>query len=57
VDKRCSVCGRVSGAARTLDWSAEIVHNDKASTIRWACADCTRANVRAIEAKLAQRWW
>ncbi len=59
----CSVCGRradpqVDGAP-PLAWSAERVGigADGAAAMRWVCAQCTRDNVRAIEAKLDQQWW
>lgn len=58
-DAGCAVCGRAAeiDGSHPLDWSAEIVQTGPVKQTRWVCPDCTRTNVRAIEAKLDQEWW
>lgn len=51
----CAVCGRVADdpdAAR-VTWSLAREGEGE----QWACADCTRAHARGIEARLDAQWW
>jgi hypothetical protein len=41
-------------AVAPLHWSSE---TEADGNIALLCDDCTRANLRAIEAKLADGWW
>jgi hypothetical protein len=55
--RACTHCGAL--ATGTDDdqlppgWS--FVTNERG--IQWMCLDCTRTNVRSIEAKLPEEWW
>lgn len=52
----CSLCGRVAASDDDrLTWTVEVVGAGRVT--RWVCTDCTRENVRAIEAKLDPQWW
>ena len=54
--KYCARCGKVpEGEADDLPpgWSFGTGRRG----IEWMCLDCTRTNVRAIEAKLPEEWW
>jgi hypothetical protein len=44
-------------AARLLAWvySGSVVSSDRG--VGRLCTDCTRTNVRAIEARLDEDWW
>jgi len=57
----CAICGRVSDPERDgdppLGWCADVVEVRGGHRTRWVCANCTRAHVRSIEAKLDQQWW
>jgi hypothetical protein len=61
VDAMCSLCGRVADPMRDGDppmsWCADVVEAHGGKRTRWVCPECTRAHVRAIEAKLEQTWW
>ena len=56
----CSRCGAVPDAP-DADHSEELPPGWSFGTgrrgIEWMCLDCTRANVRNIEAKLPEEWW
>ena len=49
----CSYCGATADAA-PLGWLFE---TDAHRGDRYVCEQCTRTNVRAIEAKLDKEWW
>ncbi|TAM85918.1 MAG: hypothetical protein EPN43_10990 [Jatrophihabitans sp.] len=63
----CSLCGRVpdplaDGDPRApLGWCSDTAADDGGGhagrRTRWTCGPCTRDHLRAIEAKLEQRWW
>jgi len=54
----CSRCGTLAGdddasSEAPAGWSFATSRRG----IEWLCLDCTRANVRSIEAKLPEEWW
>ncbi|WP_343995792.1 hypothetical protein [Nocardioides dubius] len=56
----CSFCGASSattdpgsGDALPLTWSTGVENG----AVRYFCATCTRANLRAMEGKLDSAWW
>ena len=52
----CSRCGapvEADDGVLPAGWS--FVTDDRGTA--WLCLECTRANVRAIEAKLPEEWW
>lgn len=53
----CAVCAREAPAdpdgVPPLDWASEREGDAQV----WTCPECTRSNVRAIEAKLDRQWW
>ena len=54
--KFCSRCGTTpddDDAPVPAGWSFE----PSPRGIQWLCLECTRANVRSIEAKLPEEWW
>ena len=48
----CAWCGR-SAEAPPLTWTLQTT--DRGS--EWLCEECTRVNLRAVEAKLPTEWW
>ncbi len=50
----CSRCG-VDAGDDTLPAGWSLVTDERG--VGRLCADCTRANVRSIEAKLPEEWW
>ena len=57
MSRACTLCGtqatEVEGDQLPPGWS--LVTNERG--VQWLCLDCTRANVRSIEAKLPEEWW
>jgi hypothetical protein len=50
----CAHCGSTSdGGALPPGWS--LVTNERG--VGLMCVDCTRTNIRSIEAKLPEEWW
>ena len=52
----CSRCGtveEVDGDGLPAGWS--LVTDERG--MGYVCLECTRANVRSIEAKLPEEWW
>ena len=50
----CRVCGAVAeDGALPPGWS--LVTDGRG--VGYLCVDCTRANIRSIEAKLPEEWW
>jgi hypothetical protein len=51
----CSRCGTVAdeGDESPAGWSFATSRRG----LEWLCLDCTRTNVRSIEAKLPEEWW
>lgn len=51
----CSRCGASAGDDESFPpgWSFQTGRRG----LEWVCISCTRANVRAIEAKLPEEWW
>jgi hypothetical protein len=50
----CSMCGTAAGGEELPPgWSMATSERG----IQWLCLDCTRRNVRSIEAKLPEEWW
>jgi DNA-directed RNA polymerase subunit RPC12/RpoP len=49
----CARCGASSESEQFDGWS--LVTDERG--VRYLCADCTRSNVRSIEAKLPEEWW
>jgi hypothetical protein len=50
----CAHCGTISDAGELPPgWS--LVTNERG--IGLLCVDCTRTNIRSIEAKLPEEWW
>jgi hypothetical protein len=56
-DVSCQLCHRRSEATGdgsfVLSWAMDVMTGE----VRWTCPDCSRLNVRAIEAKLEPQWW
>jgi len=55
-EQRCARCGATESAAEDglpPGWS--LATSD--GGVDRLCADCTRTNVRAIEARLDEEWW
>lgn len=61
VDATCCLCGRVADPVRDgnppVSWCVDMVEARGGRRARWVCPECTRAHVRAIEAKLESQWW
>ena len=54
--ENCSRCGApADGGARSLPAGWSLVTDERG--VGLLCLDCTRANVRSIEAKLPEEWW
>jgi hypothetical protein len=52
----CNRCGTVDDADEgTLPPGWSLVTDERG--VGYTCTDCTRANVRSIEAKLPEEWW
>ncbi|CAN5129708.1 hypothetical protein BH18ACT4_BH18ACT4_05160 [soil metagenome] len=52
----CSTCGAsVSGGDENLPAGWSLASSERG--VDRVCAACTRTNIRAIEAKLAEEWW
>jgi hypothetical protein len=52
----CSLCGTtVDGDDGSLPSGWSIVADKRG--VGLLCLDCTRTNIRAIEAKLPEEWW
>ncbi len=50
----CRICGAIADDAELPPgWS--LVTDDRG--VGYVCADCTRTNIRSIEAKLPEEWW
>jgi hypothetical protein len=49
---RCSACGRQEDQP-PLTWSPQA----GARGTTWLCEQCTRDNLRSIEARLDELWW
>jgi hypothetical protein len=58
VTRTCSHCGRWEEAPQDdvmpLGWSFGIETDGR---LTYACPDCVRANIRAIEGKLPEEYW
>jgi len=48
----CSWCGRIADEP-PMTWTRQ----STARGTEWMCEDCTRTNLRAVEAKLPDEWW
>jgi len=53
--ENCSRCGAPADGAESLPAGWSLVTDERGVSL--VCADCTRANVRSIEAKLPEEWW
>ena len=54
--RTCSLCGtQVSVPAESLPEGWSIVTEGR--RVQYQCASCVRANIRSIEAKLAEEYW
>ena len=54
--RHCARCGSAGDSPEDglpEGWSLDVGDG----RVSYLCGDCTRANVRAIEAKLPQEWW
>jgi hypothetical protein len=51
----CSRCGAAAGQDEALPAGWSLVTDERG--VGWLCLECTRANVRSIEAKLPEEWW
>jgi hypothetical protein len=51
----CSRCGATADSTDTLPAGWSLVTDERG--VGFLCLDCTRANVRSIEAKLPEEWW
>ena len=54
--RHCARCGSIGESPEDglpEGWSLDVTDE----RIQYVCGSCTRANVRAIEAKLPQEWW
>jgi len=50
----CDFCGRrVDGEEPPLTWSTAV----ERGRVRRYCDECSRANLRSMEAKLDSEWW
>jgi hypothetical protein len=53
----CSLCGTTvdgdAGDGPPLGWSTTVERN----RVTYQCPECVRANIRAIEGKLAEEYW
>ncbi len=49
----CNRCGTTTEESEANGWSFAT----STRGLEWMCGDCTRLNVRAIEAKLPEEWW
>ncbi len=49
----CSLCGRQAEGAALLTWASAA--GPRGTT--WTCQTCTRAHLRAMEAKLDEEHW
>lgn len=50
---RCGTFGDAADGGMPEGWSLDTADQ----RVQYVCAVCTRANVRAIEAKLPEEWW
>ena len=50
---RCGLAGEGPDDGMPEGWSLDV----DGGRVSYLCGECTRANVRAIEAKLPQEWW
>jgi hypothetical protein len=51
----CSRCGAPADGEGSLPAGWSLVTDERG--VGLLCLDCTRANVRSIEAKLPEEWW
>ena len=51
----CRVCGVSEGDGDALPAAWSLVTDERG--VGYLCADCTRTNLRSIEAKLPEEWW
>jgi hypothetical protein len=51
----CSRCGAPPDGAGELPAGWSLVTDERG--VHLLCLECTRANVRSIEAKLPEEWW
>ena len=49
------MCGTVAGGDEELPLGWSMATSERG--VQWLCLDCTRRNVRSIEAKLPEEWW
>jgi hypothetical protein len=50
----CAGCGTVAADGAPATWSTTL---EPGRGVRRLCERCTRQNLRAIEARLAEPWW
>jgi hypothetical protein len=55
IARNCSRCGAPAGGEAELPAGWSLVTDERGVSL--LCLDCTRANVRSIEAKLPEEWW
>ena len=53
--KSCSRCGAPADDEDSLPAGWSLVTDERG--VNLLCLDCTRTNVRSIEAKLPEEWW
>jgi hypothetical protein len=51
----CAWCGAVAAGGAPLEWTMQTSDRDR--RVEHLCADCSRANLRSIEARLDSEWW
>jgi predicted RNA-binding Zn-ribbon protein involved in translation (DUF1610 family) len=51
--RRCGAAGEAPEDGIPPGWSLDAAEGG----VHFLCADCTRSNVRSIEARLAPEWW
>jgi hypothetical protein len=55
ISRNCSRCGVPAEGEAELPAGWSLVTDERGVSL--LCLDCTRANVRSIEAKLPEEWW
>jgi hypothetical protein len=53
--ENCSRCGAPADSGQSLPPGWSLVTDERGVAL--LCLECTRANVRSIEAKLPEEWW
>jgi hypothetical protein len=53
--EHCSRCGALADSGESLPPGWSLATDERGVAL--LCLECTRANVRSIEAKLPEEWW